>query len=36
MSSLLEGLSQTSLTLQRTLFPWLKEELGELLNFPPN
>ena len=30
MSSLLEGLSQTWLTIQGTLFPWLKEELGEL------
>lgn len=30
MSSLLEGLSQTWLTIQGTLFPWIKEELGEL------
>ena len=30
MSSLLEGLSQTWLTIQGTLFSWLKEELGEL------
>lgn len=30
MSSTLEGLSQTWLTIQGTLFPWLKEELGEL------
>ena len=30
MSSLLKGLSQTWLTIQGTLFPWLKEELGEL------
>lgn len=30
MSCLLEGLSQTWLTIQGTLFPWLKEELGEL------
>jgi len=26
----LEGLSQTWLTIQGTLFPWLKEELAEL------
>lgn len=30
MSSALKGLSQTWLTIQGTLFPWLKEELGEL------
>ncbi len=30
MSCVLEGLSQTWLTIQETLFPWLKEELGEL------
>jgi len=30
MSRVLEGLSQTWLTIQETLFPWLKEELGEL------
>jgi len=30
MSSLLEGLSQTWLAIQGTLFSWLKEELGEL------
>jgi len=30
MGSTLEGLSQTWLTIQGTLFPWLKEELGEL------
>ena len=30
MSSLLDGLSQSWLTIQGTLFPWLKEELGEL------
>ncbi|MCK5903059.1 MAG: hypothetical protein KAG28_07905 [Cocleimonas sp.] len=30
MSNLLEGLSQTWLTIQGTLFPWLNEELGEL------
>lgn len=30
MSSVLEGLSQTWLTIQGTLFPWLKEELEEL------
>lgn len=30
MSCLLEGLSQSWLTIQGTLFPWLKEELGEL------
>lgn len=30
MGVMLEGLSQTWLTIQETLFPWLKEELGEL------
>lgn len=30
MSRLLGGLSQTWLTIQGTLFPWLKENLGEL------
>lgn len=30
MSVMLEGLSQTWLTIQGTLFPWLKEELGDL------
>jgi len=30
MNSLLNGLSQTWLTIQGTLFPWLQEELGEL------
>jgi hypothetical protein len=30
MSRLLDGLSQSWQTIQGTLFPWLKKELGEL------
>ena len=30
MSNMLEGLSQTWLTIQGTLFPWIQEEMGEL------